>query len=85
MAARLTPQPLRTFTDALSLTGAAGRLPRDYVQCIEGPLVPSFAAFAARARSDPAWDHHEFATGHDSMLIAPDELAALLVAVTARG
>lgn len=80
VAQRLTPQPLRTFTDALTLTGSAQRVPRCFVRCTEGPLVPSFAPFAQRARSDPAWDQRDLHSGHDAMLIVPDELADLLAA-----
>lgn len=76
VAARLTPQPLRTFTESVELSGTARGLPRTYLHCTEGPLAPTFAPFAARARSDPAWDDRELAVGHDAMLIAPDTLVA---------
>ncbi len=79
VAARLTPQPLRTFTEAVRLSGAARALPRDYVQCTEGPLVPTFAPFADRAKADPGWDHHELAAGHDAMLLAAGAVAAALL------
>lgn len=84
VVARLTPQPVATFTEALPLTGSAQRVPRSYVRCTEGPMVASFAPFAERARSDPAWDLHELACGHDAMLIAPDDVAALLGTVAVR-
>lgn len=52
---------------------------RDYVRCTEGPLVPTFAPFADRAKSDPGWDHHELAAGHDAMLLAAGAVAAALL------
>jgi pimeloyl-ACP methyl ester carboxylesterase len=74
--ARLTRQPLRTFTEAA--TAAAPDVARRYVHCTEGPLAANFARFAAAAREDPGWGYDELACGHDAMLVAPDELAALL-------
>lgn len=43
-----------------------------------GPTPPSFAAFAARLRSRTGWRYHEIDTGHDAMVTAPDEVAAIL-------
>lgn len=80
LAAKLTPQPLRTLEQAVRLGNpAAAALPRTYIHCTEGPLVPSFAPFADRFRTDPAWRVQELATGHDAMLTAPAALAALLL------
>lgn len=81
VAERLTPQPLATFAEAVVLTGAAQPVPRCYVRCTEGPLVSTFAPFATRARSDPAWDQRDLRTAHDAMLTVPDELAALLASL----
>jgi pimeloyl-ACP methyl ester carboxylesterase len=80
LADQLTPQPLRTFEQPVRLTNpAAAALPRTYVHCTAGPLVPSFAPFAARLRVAPGWRYHELATGHDAMLTAPEELADVLL------
>lgn len=80
LAGRLTPQPLRTFEQPVRLRDtAASALPRTYVHRTAGPLVPSFAPFAARARSDTGWRYRELATGHDAMLTAPEDLAELLL------
>lgn len=76
--ARLTPQPLATFTSPLPM--AAPLRPGTFVHCTEGPLAPSFAPFAARLRTTPGWAVHEIATGHDAMLTAPDALVRLLLA-----
>ena len=51
----------------------------DEEHCTTGPLVPSFAPFAARLRATPGWRYHELATGHDAMLTAPEELAEVLL------
>ena len=80
LAAKLNPQPLRAFEQPVRLTNpAAAALPRTYVHCTEGPLVPSFAPFAARVRSASGWSYHELATGHDAMLTAPEPLAGILL------
>jgi pimeloyl-ACP methyl ester carboxylesterase len=70
---RLTPQPLRTWTEPLAGTPA---LPGRYVRCAEGPLVKSFEGFAARFEGEVV----EIATGHDAMITTPAALAALLCA-----
>lgn len=80
LAAKMTPQPLRTLQQPLRLANpAATALPRTYIHCTAGPLAPSFAPFAARAQAEPGWRYHELPTGHDAMLTAPDALAALLL------
>jgi pimeloyl-ACP methyl ester carboxylesterase len=80
LAGRLTLQPLRTFEQPVQLKDpAVSALLRTYVHCTAGPLVPSFAPFAARARSDAGWRYRELATGHDAMLTAPEDLAELLL------
>jgi len=80
LAAMLTPQPLWTFEQPVRLTNPArATLPRTYVHCTAGPLVPSFAPFANRARAAPGWGYRELATGHDAMLTAPGELAEVLL------
>jgi hypothetical protein len=49
-----------------------------YIYCTDKPGRDSFAGFAATARNDPTWRFDELPTGHDAMITAPRELAALL-------
>ena len=80
LAAKLTPQPLRSMEQPVRLgDAAAAALPRTYVHCTRGAVVASFAPFAARFRSAPGWGYHELATGHDAMLTEPEALTALLL------
>lgn len=80
LAAKLTPQPLRTFEQPVRLTNtAASSLPRTYIHCTTGSLAPSFAPFAERLRAAPGWRYHELATGHHAMLTAPEKLAEVLL------
>ncbi len=76
---KLTPHPWRTYLDPLRLTGAADRVPAVFVECTDWMRV--FAGQADRARAK-GWPVHEIATGHEAMVTAPDELAALLDRLT---
>jgi pimeloyl-ACP methyl ester carboxylesterase len=84
MTPRLAPHPPATFTQPLRLAGTAPLLPSTYILCTD-PLFPNadnpiLTRFAERARTDPAWQYHELATGHDAMVTAPREVAGILLA-----
>ncbi len=76
---RLTPHPVRTYTDPLMVDPplAAG-LPCSYVACTDPPYPP-VARSAAMAREEPGWHYSELPTGHDAMITAPAEVAAILL------
>jgi pimeloyl-ACP methyl ester carboxylesterase len=78
---QLTPQPLKTYEDALQLEHPLGNgLPRTYIACVE----PPFSAVATAhqwAKAQPDWHYLEIATGHDAMVIAPELLAATLLGI----
>jgi pimeloyl-ACP methyl ester carboxylesterase len=75
--AQCTPHPLNCFTERLALTGARERIPKKaYVLATGWNGV--FAPFAESLRQDPSWRVSEMAHGHDLMVDAPEELAALL-------
>lgn len=82
LAARMTPQPLATYTEPVSSGGASSAaLRRVYIHCTEGPVTtPIFAPFAAKARARD-WDVRELAANHIAMLTAPHEVAKLLLDV----
>lgn len=74
---RLTPHPFRTFTDPAPFTGPVGNgLDCVYVQCVD-PIYAPLEASRAWARQ-AAWPIHDLTSGHDCMLISPDETAALI-------
>lgn len=81
VARRLTPHPLPSWTEPLTLTndGSQG-LRRMYVLCTD-PVLPqsSLPWHAQQIRPDPTWLYHEIATGHDAMVTAPGETARLLL------
>lgn len=86
LVARMTPQPLATYTEPVSTGGAQSEaLHHVYIQCTDGQDTASiFAPFAAKARAR-GWDTHELAAGHVPMLTAPRELAHLLLDIAAQG
>lgn len=79
VARRVTPHPLRTYTDPLPTTGPwdAG-LPCTYIACT-APAYHPVASSAARAARQPGWTMRELATGHDAMITAPGEVRELLL------
>lgn len=82
IAARITPQPLRTFEEPVRLTNpAAVALPRSYILCRQKePTL--FDAHAQRVKSE-GWGYFELLTGHDAMITEPEELAGILLKVAA--
>jgi pimeloyl-ACP methyl ester carboxylesterase len=74
---RLTPQPLATFTERLSVPSFPP-LARTYLRCTQGPITASFSGFATRLRDTAGWDVVDFDSGHDAMLARPLDLAAAL-------
>jgi pimeloyl-ACP methyl ester carboxylesterase len=83
VARRLTPHPYGTYLAPLALPNlaqgkGAAALPRTYIDCVK-PLYSDFNGLKAKLRADAAWKYIEMQTGHDAMVSAPEELAALLV------
>lgn len=80
MQARLRPMPLATFEQPVRApTAAAARLPRMCIFCTESK---GFRYISQRAQ-EAGLDYHELAAGHDAMVTAPEELARVLVTLTA--
>jgi pimeloyl-ACP methyl ester carboxylesterase len=80
---RLTPHPYGTYLTPLALPNlvqgkGAAALPRIYIDCVK-PFYSDFNGLKARLKADSAWKYIEMQTGHDAMVSAPAELAALLV------
>ncbi|MEV5444703.1 alpha/beta hydrolase [Streptomyces sp. NPDC052644] len=87
------PQPPRTLTEPLRLTGAYAKAPTSGVLCVANgtsiALVQSLVALGdprLQVLTEPQVTFHELPTGHWPMLSAPGELAdALLDAAAGRG
>ncbi|GGJ91795.1 esterase [Streptomyces camponoticapitis] len=73
---RLTPHPWATYLEPVRVGAKAASVPGRYIDCTDWLGV--FAPFADRARA-LGWDVRRLATGHEAMVTAPEQLAALLV------
>ena len=76
---RRNPQPLKTFTQPVTLSRGETALPRAFVYCSLGkdPQSPQ-AKRAAGLKADPRWQYFELATGHNLHYTAPQETVDLL-------
>ncbi len=81
---RLTPQPFKSYTSALTLRHPVGNdLPCCYVQCVS-PVFPAVAASADWARAQDGWHMASLDSSHCAMITAPRRLAGMLLDVAAR-
>jgi pimeloyl-ACP methyl ester carboxylesterase len=78
---KTTPQPLATFAEAAVYTGARDRILRKTFIRASLHNSPTFDANLAKARADASWATHEIVSGHDVMVVQPQELAKLLLSV----
>ena len=75
---RLTPQPFGALNSSLRLRHKPGNgLPCTYIACV-APIYAPLARHRDFARAQPGWGWRELAAGHDAMVTAPIETAALL-------
>ncbi|QTD55173.1 alpha/beta fold hydrolase [Parasphingorhabdus cellanae] len=80
VAQKLTPHPLKTWLDPITLeNGGSSGLQRSYIHCT-APALPnsSFPYHAAQVETDQSWTYHALATGHDAMVTAPGEIVRIL-------
>jgi len=76
---RETRHPYRTFTQRVRrVNSSAAALPKTFIYC-SSPATGTFDQFASKYRGDPKWGFHELKTGHDAMILVPEELAAILL------
>jgi pimeloyl-ACP methyl ester carboxylesterase len=77
---RETKQPFQAFNQPIRLENEAAlaRLPKTYIYC-SSPATGTFDKFATKFRTDPSWLFFEISSGHDAMILVPDELTALLI------
>ena len=75
--------PYATMAQPIRLTNIAeaAMIPKTFVYC-SSPATGSFDQFAARYRDNPAWRFHELKTGHDAMILVPQEVVKILLQST---
>jgi len=75
---KLTPQPAKTFTEPLHVTGAYQTVPKKVY--VRAPAFPQsgFDAAYQRVRADRSWKTLEMSCGHDVMLDQPAQVIELL-------
>jgi hypothetical protein len=76
---RETRHPFHTLSQPIRLENEAAlaRLPKSFIYC-SSPATGSFDRFATKYRRDPSWLFFELKTGHDAMILVPDQLTAIL-------
>jgi pimeloyl-ACP methyl ester carboxylesterase len=78
---RLTPHPVEAFFGKLHLENPLGNgLPVTYIICTDPYFSPTEPS-RELAATQPDWRFLEIATGHDAMISAPRELAALFASL----
>jgi pimeloyl-ACP methyl ester carboxylesterase len=72
--------PFATMEQPIRLENPAEwtQLPKTFIYC-SSPATGSFDQFAAKYREAPNWRFHDLKTGHDAMILMPDELTQLLL------
>jgi pimeloyl-ACP methyl ester carboxylesterase len=81
--AKCTPQPLQTFLEKPTLTGARDRVRRKVYIRAGGYASPTFDAVLERTRADNSWTTHSLPCGHDMMIDLPQQTADLIQQATA--
>jgi pimeloyl-ACP methyl ester carboxylesterase len=72
-------QPIGTFTDKITLTGARDRIARKSYIRAKSYANPGFDRAYDAVKSDPAWRTYDVPCGYDVMVDAPDRLTEILL------
>jgi len=78
---RLTPHPLKAYTEPLALRHPPGNgLPKTYI-AVTDPWYAPLEGVREWVKTQQDWDWREIAAGHDAMVTSPDALAAMLMEI----
>jgi hypothetical protein len=82
---RLRPHPLRTWLDPVALPhGGHSGIPKTYVMAANPPTTAmGYPRVAEIARGGGEWSCREIDCGHDMMVVAPGQTAALIAEAAA--
>ena len=78
---RCVPQPFKTFSEPVQLTGTWQSLPRKFYILAELHPNSNFKRFSAPLSQKPDWDVRSIPSGHDIMVDKPDILAKMLLEI----
>jgi hypothetical protein len=73
----MTPHPVQSYLQPISLSGAAEAIDRHYISCTSPALAT--VDESKRRIAEAGVPITELACGHDAMIAVPDRLAALLL------
>jgi pimeloyl-ACP methyl ester carboxylesterase len=76
--AKMTPQPINTYLQQMTLTGAHRKIGKKAYIRASGFNNPIFQATYESLKPQPDWKTYELACGHDVMVDKPDDLSELL-------
>jgi pimeloyl-ACP methyl ester carboxylesterase len=77
---KISPQPIKTYTDKSGTTGRAWSHPGTMIECNPSRLPErERARQRARAQSDPQFHHRIIGACHEPMITHPEELTQLLI------
>lgn len=76
---RCVPQPIKTFSQAVHLTGAWETVPKKLYILAERHPNSSFDRFSVPLSEKPDWDVRSVASGHDVMIDTPDLLTEIFL------
>jgi pimeloyl-ACP methyl ester carboxylesterase len=79
---RRVMQPVKTFEQAIHLTGAVDTLPRSYIYCTQPGPGDVFRQFADRAKTEAGWRYFELDASHNPHITMPQTLMTLLDGLT---
>ncbi|MEX0285778.1 MAG: alpha/beta fold hydrolase [Paracoccaceae bacterium] len=73
-----TPQPVKTFTEGVTLTGREADVPHRHFILAEHNRPSAFWGEYERVKDRPGWTSERMPTKHDAMVDAPEDLAGRL-------
>lgn len=79
VARRCVPQPIKTFSQAVSLTGAWKTVPKKLYLLAKNHPNSNFNRFSENLSRQADWDVRTIASGHDIMIDNPNLLAKILM------
>jgi pimeloyl-ACP methyl ester carboxylesterase len=81
LAKQLTPHPFPTYLSKLELRNPVGNgVPTTYIAC-SAPFFASTAKSREFVKTMKSWHYQEISSGHDAMVIVPNQLSQTLLAI----